>query len=136
MDDRYQATVVRRRVEVDFENASFDAFFISCYYHEHMLSIRLQRVGRTNDASFRVVLTDSKNSAKSGKFKEILGTFAIKAGKSTLKTDRINYWINNGARPTDTMHNLLIKEGIIEGKKRNVLSKKAPTQKRKELKKK
>ncbi|HVY35822.1 MAG TPA: 30S ribosomal protein S16 [Candidatus Paceibacterota bacterium] len=101
-----------------------------------MLSIRLQRVGRTNDASFRVVLTDSKNSAKSGKFKEILGTFAIKAGKATLKTDRINYWINNGARPTDTMHNLLIKEGIIEGKKRNVLSKKAPTQKRKELKKK
>jgi hypothetical protein len=41
-----------------------------------------------------------------------------------------------GAQVSPTAHNMLVKQGIIEGKKKNVLSKKAPTVKRKELKKK
>lgn len=101
-----------------------------------MLKIRLQRIGRKNEAAFRLVLTDSKNSTKSGKFKEILGTYGIKMDNVAFKADRIKYWVGNGAQVTDTVHNMLIKQGIIEGKKRNVLSKKAPTAKRKELKKK
>ncbi len=101
-----------------------------------MLSIRLQRIGRKNEAAFRVVLTDSKNSAKSGKFKEILGNYTLKGDKVELKADRIKHWLAYGAQPSDTMHNMLVKAGIVEGKKRNVLSKKAPTVKRKELKKK
>jgi len=100
-----------------------------------MLAIRLQRIGRKNEAAFRVVLTDSKNSAKSGRFKEVLGNYTIKGDKVELKTDRIKHWIAMGAKPSDTMHNFLIKAGVVEGKKRNVLSKKSPTQKRKELKK-
>lgn len=101
-----------------------------------MLKIRLQRIGRKNEAAFRLVLTESKNSTKSGKFKEILGTFGIKMDKVDFKADRIKYWMSNGVQITDTVHNMLIKQGIIEGKKKNVLSKKAPTVKRKELKKK
>jgi small subunit ribosomal protein S16 len=101
-----------------------------------MLAIRLQRFGRKNEAAFRVVLTDSKNSSKSGRFKEVLGTYTIKNDNIQFKTDRIKHWISMGAKPSDTMHNALIKAGIIEGKKRNVLSKKSPTVKRKELKKK
>ena len=46
-----------------------------------MLKVRLQRIGRKNDPSFRVVLTDSKNSTKSGKFLEILGNFPKKGQK-------------------------------------------------------
>jgi len=42
--------------------------------------------------------------------------------------------MGNGAKLSDTMHNFLVKEGIVKGKKRNVLSKKSPTKKRKELK--
>lgn len=101
-----------------------------------MLAIRLQRIGRKNEPAFRVVLTDSKNSSKSGKFKEVLGSYTIKNDQIELKADRIKHWISVGAKPSDTMHNILVTKGVVEGKKRNVLSKKTPTVKRKEAKKK
>ncbi len=100
-----------------------------------MLKIRLQRIGRKNDPAFRVVLTDSKNSAKSGRFKEILGSYNLKKNEVVFKTDRISYWMKNGAQVSDTVHNFLVKQKLIEGKKKNVLSKKSPTKPRKELKK-
>ena len=103
-----------------------------------MLKIRLQRIGRKNDPSFRVVLTDSKNSTKSGRFLEILGTYNPKRSdknlRKKLENDRIKYWMSKGAKCSDTMHNFLVHDGVIEGKKVNVLPKKKPTQKRKELK--
>ena len=99
-----------------------------------MLKIRLQRIGRKNDPSFRVVLTDSKNSTKSGKFLEILGTYNPKMGQKNLMADRIKHWMSKGAKCSDTMHNFLVHDKVIEGKKVNVLPKKKPTQKRKELK--
>lgn len=97
--------------------------------------IRLQRIGRKNDPSFRVVLTDSKNSTKSGKFKEILGSNNIKAGTIVLKADRIKYWISMGAQTSATVHNYLVHEKIVDGKKKNVLPRKSKTVARKELKK-
>lgn len=100
-----------------------------------MLKIRLQRIGRKNDSAFRVVLTDSKNSTKSGKFKEILGSYNLKSGEVLFKKDRITYWMNNGAQASDTVHNFLVHQKIIGGKKKNSLSKKTPTKARKELKK-
>ncbi len=99
-----------------------------------MLKIRLQRIGRKNDPSFRAVLTDSKNSTKSGKFLEVVGTYNPKAGETSFKIDRIQYWISKGAKLSDTMHNFLVQQKAIEGKKINVLPRKKPTQKRKELK--
>ncbi|MBI2630615.1 30S ribosomal protein S16 [Candidatus Nomurabacteria bacterium] len=69
---------------------------------------------------------------------EILGTYNPKAKddaqKKNLNVDRIKYWISKGAKPSDTMHNFLVHDKIIEGKKINVLPKKKPTMKRKELK--
>ena len=100
-----------------------------------MLKIRLQKIGRKNDASFRVVLTDSKNAAKSGKFKEILGSYNVKKGDMLFKADRISHWMKNGAQVSDTVHNFLVHQKLIEGKKKNVLSRKSPTKPRKELKK-
>jgi small subunit ribosomal protein S16 len=98
-----------------------------------MLKIRLQRVGRKNVPSFRLVLTDSQNSTKSGKFLEILGHFDYrgkgnKAGNSVkeLKADRIKEVIANGAQVTASVHNLLLAEKVIEGKRINVLPRKAP----------
>ena len=103
-----------------------------------MLKIRLQRIGRKNDPAFRVVLTDSKNSAKSGRFLELLGTYNPKVLDKKQRTnfinDRIKYWLSKGAKLSDTMHNFLVRDKVIEGKKVNVLPKKKPTQKRKELK--
>jgi small subunit ribosomal protein S16 len=100
-----------------------------------MLKIRLQRTGRKNDPYFRVVLTDSKNSTKSGKFKEIIGSYNPKSGEVLFKADRIKYWIGMGAQVSDTIHNYLVQQKLIEGKKKNVLSKKSPTKARKEAKK-
>ena len=102
-----------------------------------MLKIRFQRIGRKNDPSFRAVLTDSKNSTKSGKFLEILGTYNPRGKdgkKRVLNADRIKYWLGQGAKPSETMHNFLVHDKIIEGKKVNVLPKKKPTGKKKELK--
>lgn len=100
-----------------------------------MLKIRLQRTGRKNDPAFRVVLTDSKNATKSGKFLEILGSYNVKSGEVLFKGDRIKEWIKNGAQVSDTVHNFLVGQKIIEAPKKNSLSRKSPTQKRKELKK-
>ena len=99
-----------------------------------MLKIRLQRIGRKNDPSFRVVLTDSKNGPKSGKFLEILGSYAPKQGEVAFKEERIKHWMSEGAQVSDTVHNFLVHKKVIEGKKKNVLPKKTSTKKRKELK--
>ncbi len=90
-----------------------------------MLKIRLQRTGRKHEPTFKLVLTDSKNSTKSGKFLEVLGSHDFRGSKKpTIKSDRIAYWMKHGAKLTDTLHNLLISEKIITGKKVNVLPKK------------
>jgi len=87
-----------------------------------MLKIRLQRVGRKHEPVFRLVLTDSKNSTKSGKFLETLGNYDARRGeKSAYKAERINYWIGKGAQLSGTLHNLLVSNKIVEGKKINVL---------------
>jgi small subunit ribosomal protein S16 len=101
-----------------------------------MLKIRLQRIGRKNDPAFRVVLTDHKNAAKSGRFLEILGSYnpGLKENRTAFKAEAIKAWISKGAQLSDTVHNFLVHEKIIEGKKVNVLSKKSITKKRKELK--
>lgn len=99
-----------------------------------MLKIRLQRIGRKNDPAFRAVLTDSKNAAKSGKFLEVVGTYNPKAGTTSFDGEKIKYWISKGAKLSDTMHNFLVKQKVIEGKTINTLSKKKPTEKRKALK--
>jgi len=85
-----------------------------------MLKIRLQRIGRVHEPSFRLVLTDSKNSTKSGRFKEILGSYDPRKSTDALETERIKYWLSCGASPTDTVHNLLIKHKVITAKKINV----------------
>lgn len=87
-----------------------------------MLKIRLQRVGRTHEPSYRLVLTDSKNATKSGKYVESLGSYDARRGeKSEFKADKIKAWIAKGAQLSGTVHNLLISKKIIEGKKINVL---------------
>lgn len=89
-----------------------------------MLKIRMQRTGRTNRPSYRVVVVEHTSSPKVGKVVELVGNYDPASKKRELKTDRIKYWISVGAQPSDTMHNMLITAGVIEGKKINVLPKK------------
>ncbi len=81
-------------------------------------------MGRKNDPSFRVVLTDSKNATQSGKFLEILGSYSARQGEPIMSVERIKYWMSVGAKPSGTVHNLLIAKKVITGKKINVLPKK------------
>ena len=96
-----------------------------------MLIIRLQRVGRVHEPTFRVVLVDSKRSTKSGQALEVLGNHDTRKAKnnSNVDADRIKYWISKGAQLSDTMRNLLISKKIITGKKVNALPKKRPIKK-------
>jgi len=90
-----------------------------------MLIIRLQRVGRVHEPTFRIVLTDSKNSTKSGRYLEVLGSYDAR-GKGICQVDgeKVKYWISKGVQLSGTVKNYLISQKIITGKKVNVLPKK------------
>ena len=95
-----------------------------------MLIIRLQRVGKKNEPTFRIVLTDSKNSSKTGKFLEILGNYdARNKNETKVDANRVKELMANGAQLSDTIRNFLIGKKIIEGKKVNVLPRKSPIKK-------
>jgi small subunit ribosomal protein S16 len=99
-----------------------------------MLKIRLQRVGRKNIATFRVVLTESQNSTKSGKYLEVLGHYDPVNKVKEVDAERVKYWISKGAQPSETLHNFFVSKKIIAGKKVNVLPAKHAILKRKEAK--
>ena len=88
-----------------------------------MLAIRLQRVGRKNDPSFRVIVTDSKLKPKTGNFLEVLGSYNARMGKPVIDTDRAKHWLSVGAKASGTVHNLLVDLKAVSGKKINVLNK-------------
>lgn len=94
-----------------------------------MIIIRLQRVGRKNDPSFRVIVVDSHRAAKTGDFLEVVGNYDPRVDRVELKADRIKHWMSHGAQVSDTVHNLLVSQKIIEGKKINVLPRKSPPKK-------
>ena len=101
------------------------------YYKDTMLKIRLQRIGRRNNPSYRVVVVDAATAVKKGKPVELLGVHDTVRKVTKLNDDRIRYWLSHGAQVSDTMHNILIKNGVLEGVKINVLPKKSPTTKKK-----
>lgn len=94
-----------------------------------MLMIRFQRIGRTNDPAFRIVVLEKERAAKAGNIVEQLGTYNPRSKALTLNEEHVKEWISKGAQPTDSIHNLLITKGVIEGKKVNVLPKKTPIKK-------
>lgn len=89
-----------------------------------MLTIRLTRVGRKNDPSFRVIVVESKRKPQPGNYLENVGSYDPKTDRIDLKADRIKHWISMGATVSDTVHNLLVSQKIIDAKKINVLPKK------------
>lgn len=82
-----------------------------------MLVIRFLRTGKKNQPSFKIVVTDKKNPPRGGRFVEQVGFYNPLTKEKILKQDRIKYWLSVGAKPSDTVWNLLISEKIIEGKK-------------------
>ena len=87
-----------------------------------MLVIRLKRIGRKNQAYFRVVVQE-KTKAPSSSVVETLGSFNPHTDPATLnlKKERIEYWLSKGAQTSATVNNMLINEGIIKGEKMRVV---------------
>ena len=96
-----------------------------------MLMIRLQRVGRKHEPTFRLVLTDSKNGPKSGRYLKVLGSYDPRKDNKIEQFDvpAIKHWISMGAKLSTTVHNFLVTKKVIDGKKLNALPKKSPIKK-------
>ena len=74
------------------------------------VSIRLRREGAKNSPYYRIVVADSR-SPRDGKFIEQVGTYdpKKKGANYTLKLERTEFWIKNGAQPSDTVSSILKK---------------------------
>jgi small subunit ribosomal protein S16 len=91
-----------------------------------MLAIRLQRVGRKNDPSFRVIVADTKLKPKTGNFLEVIGSYDARKGAPVIDVARAKHWMSVGAKASGTVHNLLLDLKVVTGKKVNVLGRKHP----------
>ncbi|MGB9442673.1 MAG: 30S ribosomal protein S16 [Desulfobacterales bacterium] len=78
------------------------------------VKIRLARHGAKKKPFYRIVVADSE-SPRDGRFLENVGTYdpLYDPAKIILKTERIRYWMDQGALPTDTVNSLLKKEGFF-----------------------
>ena len=76
--------------------------------------IRLQRHGRKSYAFYPIVIADSR-APRDGKFIERIGSYNPNTNPATisLNFERALYWVNNGAIPTDTVRNILSREGVM-----------------------
>ena len=83
-----------------------------------MLTIRLQRVGKTKKPTYRLIISEKARDTHDH-YLELLGSYNPhdKAKGIVFNAERITYWISQGAQTSATVNNLLIKQGIIQGKK-------------------
>jgi small subunit ribosomal protein S16 len=77
------------------------------------VKLRLRRMGKKKQPIYKVVAADAR-SPRDGKFLESVGLYnpLTKPHVIDLKEDRVLYWLNNGAQPTDTVKSLLRQKGI------------------------
>lgn len=83
-----------------------------------MLTIRLQRIGKKVQPSYRLIISE-KAKATNSSVLEYLGHYhpANKDKNIELNKERIEYWISKGAQTSETVHNLLVQNNIIKDKK-------------------
>ena len=79
------------------------------------VKIRLARHGAKKRPFYRIVVADN-DSPRDGRFLENVGTYnpLMDPAEVTLKTDRIQYWLDQGAIPSDTVKSLLKKEEVAD----------------------
>ena len=81
-----------------------------------MLAIRLTRLGAKKRAFYRIIVTE-KRSKRDGRFVEMLGYYDPCRNPFDLKLDRerVNYWIERGAQPSETVRSLLKRKTAESG---------------------
>jgi len=91
-----------------------------------MLMMRLQRIGRRNEAHYRIVVIEKTQGPKSQKYIDVIGSYNPKMGQVIIDAEKATKWLGNGVQPSGTVYNMLVDKGIVEGRKKNVLPKKSP----------
>ena len=88
------------------------------------VKIRLTRMGSKKKPFYRINIADSR-SPRDGRFIETVGTYnpLVAENQVTLKEERVLEWLNNGAQPSDTVRNILSKEGVMKKFHESKLSK-------------
>lgn len=81
-----------------------------------MLRVRLQRVGKRNYATYRVVVAERGASIKGRRIAD-LGPYNPHTKELKLRKEELDKWIGQGAKPTNTVHNLLVTNGLLEAEK-------------------
>jgi small subunit ribosomal protein S16 len=78
------------------------------------VKIRLARHGAKKRPFYRIVVADSE-SPRDGRFLETVGTYnpLLDPAEITLKKERVSYWMDQGALPTDTVKSIFKKEGVF-----------------------
>lgn len=77
-----------------------------------MLAIRMQRLGRKGHPTYRVVVQDSRQTPTSGKYVALLGSYDPHAKTTTLVKEKAEFYLKNGAQPSDRVAALLQSEGV------------------------
>lgn len=81
-----------------------------------MLAIKLQRIGKKHQPSYRLVVAE-KRSKLIGPPVEDLGAYDLRTKQLTAQKDRVAHWLTIGAQPTATVWNLLVSHNLASGKK-------------------
>ncbi|MBI2670307.1 MAG: 30S ribosomal protein S16 [Candidatus Yanofskybacteria bacterium] len=81
-----------------------------------MLKIRLQRIGKRGQAYFKVVVTEHTKKPK-GKYLELLGSYDPHKNKMNVDAEKVKHWLSQGAKMSETVNNLLVGRGVVEGDK-------------------
>lgn len=81
-----------------------------------MLAIKLQRVGKKHQPSYRLVVAE-KRSKLGGPPVEDLGSYNPLTKELKVDSSRVKYWVGIGAKPTVTAHNLLVEKKVLDGAK-------------------
>ena len=79
------------------------------------VKIRLKRMGSKKSPFYRIVVADSR-SPRDGRFIETVGTYNPLTDPETvtLKEEKVMNWLNNGAQPSDTVRNILSRNGVMK----------------------
>ena len=79
------------------------------------VKIRLKRMGAKKTPFYRIVVADSR-SPRDGRYIEIIGTYnpVVEPAKVEINEELALKWLQTGAKPSDTVRNLLSKQGIME----------------------
>lgn len=88
-----------------------------------MLAIKLKRIGKKHQPSYRVIVAE-KRSKMQGRYVDDLGWLNPKNKEFKINEERAMHWLKVGAQPTDSIHNLFVRAGVIKESKIPVHKKK------------